>query len=158
MVTQTENFSEAGGIEDKTVTTTVDLGTRQAEITVQTVPEPQTDQDDRVSIAGHFDGIPFQATLIRVVDTSGSENKYAVDFTGCVGVSTQFGDAVASSISKVYIPEEDGDMIFTACGKKTAGARETEMRKNSMVHAVRAFAENDEEFRQDMLQTLQDAE
>ena len=158
MVTQTENFSDAGGIEDKTVTTTVDLGNRKAEITVQTVPEPQTDRDDRVSVAGHFDGIPFQATLIRVVDTSDSENKYAVDFTGGVGASMSFGDVVASSVSKVYIAEEDGDAIFTACGKKTAGERESEMRKNSMVHAVRAFAENDEEFRQDMLQTLQDAE
>lgn len=157
MVTQTENFSEAGGIEDKTVTTTVDLGNRKAEIAVQTVPEPQTDQDDRVSVAGHFDGIPFQATLIRTVNTRDSENKYTVDFGGSVGVSTRFGDTVASSISKVYIPEEDGDMIFTACGKKTAGTRETEMRKNSMIHAVRAFSEKDEEFRQDMLQTLQDA-
>lgn len=153
MVTQTETFDDE--VEDETVTTEVSVGNRTTEVEIQTVTDRVVTEDDRVPVSGKIGRVPFRGTLRQVVDTDDSENKYALEFNESVGMSGTVGDVVMSSVSKVWVPERTGDRIFTSYGKRVAGDVEEDKRKESMIYAARAFAENDEDFRQKMLSELE---
>jgi len=135
---------------------TVTVGTHNATIKARVTGE-YDDLADSVEIRGTFMGIPYSGELQIAVPKSNDDGSYILKFENGIGTSVSVGDAVMTTVSKLYVSDEFGDVLFNEIGEPSMSERRDKAQRQSIITSVKYMSDSDEEFRNEIAEAI-DAE